>query len=146
MGKEKLSTWAKKLTSSCTDSSPQVGRELLWILVLQDELSDSSLAQRASRSHGSNTAFFFHQLAVDQSNQFPLHGSTQHALSGAAQPYTWQGEEKKNAIKDVLLRYFSSVPVSMFKLSDASSHCWKGNALWCHQKTRFGYPNSILIN
>lgn len=85
----KHSTWAEKLTSSCSDSCPQIGRELLWILVLQDEFGDSSLTQRAGSSHGSNPALLLYQLAVDQSYQFPLHGSTQHALGRTAQTHTW---------------------------------------------------------
>lgn len=84
----KLPTRAEKLTSSCTDSSPQIGGELLRILVLQDEFSHSSLTQRAGSSHGSNTALLLHQLAVDQSYQFPLHWSTQYALGRAAQTHT----------------------------------------------------------
>lgn len=88
VGNGKLPTWAEKLTSSCSDSGPQIGGELLWILVLQDELSDSSLTQRAGSSHRSNAAFLLHQLAVNQSYQFPLHGSAQYALCRAAQTYT----------------------------------------------------------
>lgn len=95
-GNGKLPTWAEKLTSSCTDSGPQIGGELLWILVLQDEFSDSSLTQRAGSSHGSNAAFLLHQLAVDQSYQFPLHGSTQHALGRAAQTHTWREVRQDN--------------------------------------------------
>lgn len=57
--------------------------------MLQDEFSDSSLTQGAGSSHGSDTAFLLHQLAVDQSYQFPLHGSTQQALGSAAQTHTW---------------------------------------------------------
>lgn len=87
--KGKHATWAEELTSSRTDSSPQIGRELLWILVLQDEFGDGSLTQRAGGSHGSNAALLLHQLAVDQSYQFPLHGSTQHALGSTAQTHTW---------------------------------------------------------
>lgn len=88
-GNGKCCTWAEKLASSRTDSGPQIGGELLWILMLQDEFRDSSLTQRAGSPHGSDTAFLLHQLAVDQSYQFPLHGSTQHALGRAAQTHTW---------------------------------------------------------
>lgn len=95
-GDGKQHTWAKKLTSSCTHSGPQIGGELLWILVLQDEFGNGSLTQRAGSSHGSNATLLLNQLAVDQSYQFPLHGSTQHALGRAAQAHTWKEIRQDN--------------------------------------------------
>lgn len=87
---EQTPTWAKKLTTPRTNSSPQIGGELLGILVLQDEFCDSSFAKRPRSSHGPNASLLLHKLAVDQSYQFPLHGSTQHALGCAAQTHTWK--------------------------------------------------------
>lgn len=92
-------TWAEELASSCTDSGPQVGRELLLVLVLQNELGDGSLPQRAGSSHGSHTAFLLHQLAVNQGHQLPLHGSTQYALRRAAQAHTWRDVRHRQVVK-----------------------------------------------
>lgn len=63
--------------------------------MLQDELGDGALAQGAGGSHGSDAAFLLHQLTVDESYQFPLHGSTQQALGGAAQAHTWREVRQK---------------------------------------------------
>jgi len=55
--------------------------------VLQDELGDGALAQRAGSPHGPDAALLLHQLTVDQRDQLPLHGPAQHALGGAAQTH-----------------------------------------------------------
>lgn len=72
-------TRSQELTSSCPDCSPQVGRQLLWVLMLQDELGDGSLPQRSARSHRPHTALLLHQLTVHQGHQLPLHGPTKDA-------------------------------------------------------------------
>lgn len=77
-------TWAEKLAAPCPDCSPQVGRELLGVLVLQNELSDCALPQGPGRPRGPHPAFLLHQLTVHQGHQLPLHGPTQHALGCAA--------------------------------------------------------------
>lgn len=81
-------TGAQKLAASGSDSSPQVGGELLGVLVLQNELSNSSFTQRSGRPHGPDPSFLFHQLTVHQSHQLPLHGAAQHALSSITQPHS----------------------------------------------------------
>lgn len=81
-------TGAQELATSGSDSSPQVGGELLGVLVLQNELSNSSFTQRTGRPHGPDPSFLFHQLTVHQSHQLPLHGAAQHALSSITQPHS----------------------------------------------------------
>lgn len=92
-------TWTEELASSCTDSGPKVGRELLLVLVLQNELCDGSLPQRAGSSHGSYAAFLLHQLAVNQGHQLSLHGTTQYALCRAAEAHTWRDVRHRRVVK-----------------------------------------------
>lgn len=72
-------TRSQELTASGPDGCPQVGRQLLGVLMLQDELSDSALTQRTAGPHSSHPALLLYQLAVDQGHQLPLHGPTEHA-------------------------------------------------------------------
>lgn len=72
-------TRSQELAAPGPDRCPQVGRQLLGVLVLQDELGDGALAQRAAGAHGSHPPLLLHQLAVDQGHQLPLHGPTEHA-------------------------------------------------------------------
>lgn len=72
-------TRPEELATSCPHGGPQVGRELLGVLVLQDELRDRPLPQRPSRPHRPHASLLFHQLAIHQRHQFPLHGSAEGA-------------------------------------------------------------------
>lgn len=81
-------TGAQELATPGSHGSPQVGGELLGVLVLQNELRNCSFAQRAGRPHGPDPSFLFHQLTVHQSHQLPLHGAAQHALSSITQPHS----------------------------------------------------------
>ena len=82
---------------------PEVGGELLGVLVLQDELGDGALPQGAGRSHGPDAALLLHQLTVHQGDQLPLHRPAQHALGGAAQTHPWRARQR-DAGKGVLAR------------------------------------------
>ena len=73
-------TWAQKLTATGPHSSPEVRRELLRVLVLEDELGHGPLPQRTGRSHGPYPTLLLHQLTVDQRHQLSLHGPAKHAL------------------------------------------------------------------
>lgn len=72
-------TRSQELASPRPHRRPEVGRELLGVLVLQDELGYSPFPQRPARTHSPHTALLLHQLAVHQGHQLPLHGPTKHA-------------------------------------------------------------------
>lgn len=72
-------TRSQELASSRPHRCPEVGRELLGVLVLQDELGYGSFPQRPACPHRPHTPLLLHQLTVHQGHQLPLHGPTEHA-------------------------------------------------------------------
>ena len=56
-------TWSKKLAPSGPDGSPQVGGDLLGVLVEQEDLGDDPLAQHPGGTHGPRDAVVLPQLA-----------------------------------------------------------------------------------
>lgn len=90
-------TWSEELAPAGPYSSPKVGRELLGVLVLEDELGDCPLAKGATRPHGPHTPFFLHQLAVDQRHQLPLHGPTERARAESRHAY----KDRRQRVHDV---------------------------------------------
>ena len=68
---------AASLAAAVAHRRPEVRRELLRVLVEEDELGDGPLAQRARRPRGPGAALLLQQLAVDERDQLALHGPRQ---------------------------------------------------------------------
>ena len=71
-------TWPQELTATGSHSSPQVGRQLLRILVGQNQLCHRTLPQTPRCSSGPRSALLLHQLTVDQYQEFALHGPAEY--------------------------------------------------------------------
>lgn len=80
-------TRTQELASPCPHRSPQVRGELLRVLMLQDELSDSALPQGPGSPHGPDTTLLLDELAVHEGDQLALHGPAKHALRHTAQSH-----------------------------------------------------------
>lgn len=72
-------TRSQELAAPRPHRCPEVGRELLGVLVLQDELGYGSFPQGPACPHRPHAALLLHQLAVHQGHQLPLHWPTEHA-------------------------------------------------------------------
>ena len=64
---------AEELAAAVAHGRPEVRRQLLRVLVEQDQLRHRPLAQRARRPRGPRAPLLLQQLAVDEGDQLPLH-------------------------------------------------------------------------
>ena len=71
-------TWPQELTATGSHCSPQVGGELLGVLVCQDQLRHGTLPKTTRCSSRPRPALFLHQLTVDQHQEFALHRPAEH--------------------------------------------------------------------
>lgn len=82
-------TRSQELAAPRPHCCPEVGRELLGVLVLQDELGYGSFPQRPACPHCPHTALLLHQLAVHQGHQLPLHWPAEHARTQICHTCKW---------------------------------------------------------
>ena len=68
---------SQELAAPGPHRGPQVGRELLGVLVLQDQLRHAPLPEAPGSSGPSRTPLLLQQLAVDEGDQLALHGAGQ---------------------------------------------------------------------